>query len=81
MVFIHAASLNMKGTELPNEIESNKPLMETVEKIRSHAAVMCGMLENPEDAKNKSPYVPFFFIVSPPAEYRTISGTTVKAKI
>jgi 2-methylaconitate cis-trans-isomerase PrpF len=80
VVFVHAASLNMKGTESPNEIESNKPLMETIEKIRGHAAVMCGMLENPEDAKNISPYVPFFFIVSPPADYRTISGTTVKAK-
>jgi len=80
VVFIHAASLNMKGTESPSEIESNKPLMETIENIRGHAAVMCGMLENPEDAKNISPYVPFFFIVSPPADYRTISGTTVKAK-
>jgi 2-methylaconitate cis-trans-isomerase PrpF len=80
VVFVHAASLNMKGTESPNEIESNRPLMETIEKIRGHAAVMCGMLENPEDAKNISPYVPFFFIVSPPADYRTISGTTVKAK-
>jgi 2-methylaconitate cis-trans-isomerase PrpF len=80
VVFVHAASLNMKGTESPNEIESNKPLMETIEKIRGHAAVMCGMLENPEDAKNISPYVPFFFIVSPPADYRTISGMTVKAK-
>jgi methylitaconate Delta-isomerase len=80
VVFVHAASLNMKGTESPNEIESNKPLMETIEKIRGHAAVMCGMLENAEDAKNISPYVPFFFIVSPPADYRTISGTTVKAK-
>jgi 2-methylaconitate cis-trans-isomerase PrpF len=80
VVFVHAASLNMMGTESPNEIESNKPLMETIEKIRGHAAVMCGMVEKPEDAKTKSPYVPFFFIVSPPADYKTINGTIVKAK-
>jgi len=80
VVFVHAASLNMKGTESPNEIESNKPLMETIEKIRGRAAVMCGMVEKPEDAKTISPYVPFFFIVSPPADYKTINGTTVKAK-
>jgi 2-methylaconitate cis-trans-isomerase PrpF len=79
VVFVHAASLNMKGTESPNEIESNKPLMETIEKIRGRAAVMCGMVEKPEDAKTISPYVPFFFIVSPPADYKTINGTTVKA--
>jgi 2-methylaconitate cis-trans-isomerase PrpF len=80
VVFVHAASLNMKGTESPNEIESNKPLMETIEKIRGRAAVMCGMVEKPEDAKTISPYVPFFFIVSPPADYKTINGTIVKAK-
>jgi 2-methylaconitate cis-trans-isomerase PrpF len=80
VVFVHAASLNMIGTESPNEIESNKPLMETIEKIRGHAAVMCGMVEKPEDAKTISPYVPFFFIVSPPADYKTINGTIVKAK-
>jgi 2-methylaconitate cis-trans-isomerase PrpF len=44
-----------------------------------HAAVMCGLVDKPENAKTKSPYVPFFYIISPPADYRTISGTTVKA--
>jgi hypothetical protein len=80
VVFVHAASLNMKGTESPNEIESNKSLMETIEKIRGHAAVMCGMVEKPENAKTISPYVPFFFVVSPPADYKTINGTIVKAE-
>src|ERR1700756_3819936 len=80
VVFVHAASLNLKGTESPNEIESNKPLMETIEKIRGHAAVMCGLVEKPGNAKTGSPYVPFFFIVSPPADYTAINGTTVKAE-
>ena len=79
-VFIHAASLGMKGTETPNEIESNKQLMQTIEKIRGQATVMCGMVEKAEEAKTKSPYAPFFAIVSPPADYRTISGTSVKAE-
>ncbi len=80
VVFINAASLNMKGTELPSEIESNKLLMETIEKIRGQATVMCGMVDKAENARTKSPYVPFFFIVSPPADYKTISGTAVKAE-
>jgi 2-methylaconitate cis-trans-isomerase PrpF len=79
VVFIHAASLKMKGTELPNEIESNKPLMKTIEKIRGHATVMCGLVDKPENATTKSPYVPFFDIVSPPADYKTLEGATVKA--
>jgi 2-methylaconitate cis-trans-isomerase PrpF len=80
VVFINAASLKMKGTELPSEIESSKPLMDTIEKIRGHAAVMCGLADKPENARAKSPYVPFFDIVSPPTDYTTISGTTVKAR-
>jgi 2-methylaconitate cis-trans-isomerase PrpF len=79
LVFIKASSLGMKGIESPQEIEANKPLMETIEKIRGRAAVMCGLVKKPEDAATKSPYNPFFAIVSPPADYKTISGTTVKA--
>ncbi|MDR3591610.1 MAG: PrpF domain-containing protein [Negativicutes bacterium] len=79
VVFIHAGDLKMKGTESPAEIEANKPLMETIEKIRGQATVMCGMVDKPEEAKFKSPYAPFFAIVSPPADYRTISGGEVKA--
>jgi 2-methylaconitate cis-trans-isomerase PrpF len=41
---------------------------------------MCGMVEKAEEAKLKSPYAPFFAIVSPPADYRTISGGSVKAE-
>ena len=79
VVFIHAASLSTKGTEAQNEIEANKPLMETIETIRGHATVMCGLVDKPEEARTKSPYVPFFNILSPPADYKTISGTTQKA--
>lgn len=79
VVFIHAADLKMNGTETPNEIETNKPLMETIEKIRGQATVMCGMVDKPEEAKTKSPYAPFFAIVSPPADYKAISGKMVKA--
>ena len=80
VVFINAASLEMKGTESPYEIESNRPLMELIETNRGYAAVMCGMAEKPENARTMSPYVPFFFIVSPPADYKAINRTTVKAE-
>jgi 2-methylaconitate cis-trans-isomerase PrpF len=79
-VFIRAASLGIKGTESPHEIEAAKPLMATIEKIRGKAAVIFGLVDKPEEAAAKSPYIPFFAIVSPPADYRTISGTTVRAE-
>ena len=79
LVFIKASTLGMRGTESPQEIEGNKTLMETIEKIRGRAAVICGLVKKPEEAAVKSPYNPFVAIVSPPANYTTISGTEVKA--
>lgn len=79
LVFIHASSLGMKGTETPAEIEGNKDLMALIEKIRGQAAVWCGLVQKPEDAALKSPYNPFFAIVSEPAPYTTISGAKVAA--
>lgn len=78
LVFIRAESLGMKGTETPAQIEGNKELMETIEKIRSRAAVMFGLVEKEEDAYEKSAYIPFFAIVSPPADYTCFNGTEVK---
>ncbi len=80
LVFIHARSLGLKGTESPAAIEADKNLMALIEKIRGQAAVWCGLVDKPEDAATKSPYTPFFAIVSEPADYTTISGGTVKAK-
>ncbi len=79
LVFIHASSLGMKGTESPQKIEANKALMDTIEKIRGRAAVIFGLVKKPEEAAVKSPYIPFFAIVSPPADYQTINGKEVKA--
>jgi 2-methylaconitate cis-trans-isomerase PrpF len=44
---------------------------------RSVSALRHG--RQPENARTKSPYVPFVYIVSPPAGYGAINGMTVKA--
>lgn len=80
LVFIHANSLGMSGTESPNEIEANKDLMATIEKIRGRATVIFGLVKTPEAAAIKSPYAPFFAIVSSPADYTSISGEKVNAE-
>lgn len=77
LVFISAQSLGMFGTESPAEIEANRVLMERIEKIRCQCAKLFGLVEVPEEATAKSPYNPFFAIVSKPAEYRTINGSTI----
>lgn len=80
LVFIKAESLNLTGIETPAEIESNKELMETIELIRSEAAKIFGLVERSEDATAKSPYNPFFAIISAPNSYYTIQGEKIEAE-
>jgi len=80
VVFIRAESLGLSGTETPAEIEANSKLMALIEKIRSHAAVMFGFVSDPEEATAKSPYSPFFSIVSSASSYETFDGKFIDEK-
>ncbi|MDR1855819.1 MAG: hypothetical protein LBR22_01470 [Desulfovibrio sp.] len=79
LVFVHAASIGMVGTESPAEIEGNGALMALIERMRGRAAVLCGLVERPEEASTRSPYNPFFAIVSEPAPYLAINGKEIAA--
>lgn len=77
LVFIAAEDLGIKGTEGAEEIEADQGLMETIQAIRSQAAVLFGLVDSPEKAALQSPYNPFFAIVSPSAGYVARDGKTV----
>jgi len=77
LVFISAQSLGMVGIETPDEIEKNASLMEKIEMIRGRVAAMIGLVDKEEDAAEKSPYIPFFAIVSKPASYTCYNGNKV----
>jgi 2-methylaconitate cis-trans-isomerase PrpF len=79
-VFVRARDLGIKGTETPAEIDANRELNEQIERIRGTAAVVMGLVDSWDDAAKKSPYVPFFVLVSPPADYLDFTtGQTVKS--
>lgn len=81
LVFIEAASLGLKGTESCAEIEANKALTDKIEAIRATCTVKIGMASSIQEATEKSAYVPFFAIVSPPADYTSaIDGHKVAAE-
>lgn len=69
LVFVEAATLGLKGTESCSEIEANKAVMDKIEAIRSTCTVKIGMAKTRIEATTKSAYVPFFAIVSKPADY------------
>ncbi|MEG1857871.1 MAG: PrpF domain-containing protein, partial [Pseudoflavonifractor sp.] len=81
LVFIEAKSLGLKGTESCAEIEGDKALTDKIEAIRAACTVKIGMAGTISEATEKSPYSPFFAIVSPPADYRCATdGHEVKAE-
>lgn len=81
VVFIEASSLGLQGTETCAEIEKNRALTDQIEAIRAACTVKIGMAASVQEATEKSPYVPFFAIVSKPADYAVaIDGSVVKAE-
>lgn len=72
-VFVRAADVGMKGTEL-TEINSNSELLERLERIRCMAAVKFGLADNWEEARVNCAATPKIAIVSPPQDYTDMDG-------
>jgi 2-methylaconitate cis-trans-isomerase PrpF len=80
-VFVRADDLGIAGTETPAEIDANQALNDRIERIRGTVAAGIGLVEDWRDAARESPYVPFFALVGPPAEYVDFTtGRTVEAQ-
>lgn len=77
LAFIRASDVGMKGTELPNEIDSNAELMALLEKIRGVVAVKLGFITDYNDSRIKSPTVPKLAMVSAPKSYRAANGKEI----
>ena len=79
IVLVRAEDIKMKGTELPEEINSNKEISELLEKIRGTACVLMGFAKNLQDATDNQPGVPKVGFVTKPEGYTDIEGKEVKA--
>ncbi len=77
-VFVRAADLGIKGTELPDEIDANPELLKKLAAIRIAASVAMGITKTPEEAAKRMA-VPFVGFVSPPQDAKTLTGETFKA--
>ena len=79
MVFVRAENLGIKGTESPQEINSNPELLSRLEEIRSRVAVRIGMAANQAEATAKSPAFPMIAMVSKPSAYVAFTSDKVIA--
>lgn len=76
-VFLSAASLGLKGNELPSELNSDKEFLEKAEAIRSFCAVKMGLAKTMEEATQMRPHTPKLAFFSHPQSYTCPSGNTV----
>jgi len=77
IVFVRAADLGLKGIEI-HEIDAAAAIRETLESLRSRAAVMIGMAASPAEATEKVQAVPKIALVSRPQDYQTVTGKMVR---
>lgn len=80
LVYVDARDIKLKGTESPEEIDSNKDILVLLEKIRGEAAVRMGLVEKWQDGATVSPGVPKLTVVSEAKDYKTIRGNELKEK-
>lgn len=78
-VFLRAADLGLSGTEHPAELEAAAGLLERLERIRGRACVELGLVEDPADAVERRPTMPFVAVVSEPRGYDATPGATLEA--
>jgi 2-methylaconitate cis-trans-isomerase PrpF len=81
VVFVRARDLGIRGTEIPDQIDADRDLNDQIERIRGTVAAEIGLVEDWRQAARESPYIPFFALISPPADYVAFTtGRTVKAQ-
>ena len=80
LVFVKASDVVLTGKELPDEIDSNKEMLELLETIRGLAAVKLGFIEDYKESAEKTPGVPKMTIVAPPATYTNVKGEVIEEK-
>ena len=78
-VFVDAARLGLKGTELQGDVNGDKALLARVEAVRALGAVAMGDAATPEEATAKRPHTPKLSFVAKPAGYTASDGRAVEA--
>ena len=72
--FVRAADLGRSGTETAAAIDADAELCRILERIRAHAGVAMGMIDDPDRAAEISPATPFVAMIAPPQDYENVIG-------
>ncbi|KRW58021.1 2-methylaconitate cis-trans isomerase PrpF [Pseudomonas sp. TTU2014-080ASC] len=77
-VFVKAEEIGYQGTELREQINTDPQALAKLEAIRVAGALRMGLIKTPEEAATRQ-HTPKIAFVSPPKDYVSSSGKTVKA--
>jgi 2-methylaconitate isomerase len=75
-VFVRATDLGLTGTELPDAVEANAPLLALLQRIRRAGSVAMGIAPD-EEAAARINGVPFIAFVSPAQTAPTLAGEPI----
>jgi len=77
VVFVRATDVGMTGTELPNQVKSES--LDKLEKIRSRATRLLGLVKADEEATSKSAHIPFVAVVGEVQDYASSSSKKISS--
>ena len=75
LIYILADDLGLKGTENPDELDSNTEAMEIIQKIRRKCAFMTGLSKSEHEAPMNTPRIG---IVTSPKDYISLDKSNIK---
>ena len=78
-IFVNAADIGYKGTELQDDINSDPKALAMFETIRAYGAVRMGLIKHIDEAATRQ-HTPKVAFVAKPADYVASSGKTISAK-
>ena len=77
-IFVNAADIGLRGTELQNDINSDEKTLAMLETIRAHGALRMGLIKEIGQAAQRQ-HTPKVAFVARPADYVSSSGKAVQA--
>ncbi|MCO7568493.1 2-methylaconitate cis-trans isomerase PrpF [Pseudomonas chlororaphis] len=77
-IFINAADIGYRGTELQGDINGDPKALAMFESIRAHGALRMGLIQHLDQAAQRQ-HTPKVAFVAPPADYQASSGKAIKA--
>jgi hypothetical protein len=78
-LFVAAAALGLRGTELPAEVNADPALLARAEGLRAHGAVAMGLAGGASEATATRPHTPKLVLVAPPQTFVATDGRTIEA--